>query len=96
MRAYHNMTTNEFVAQLRDIAIKAGARAAVIDQIDAIVGGPVTGETEQLIYEAGEQAYKDGHADGCNEMWDDIHHLLGERLGPEEQYVLDLLKECAP
>ena len=96
MRAYSNMTTAEFVAQLRDIAINAGARALVIDQIDALGEGSAEDEIAQLVSEAGEQAFKDGHAEGCKEMWDDIHTLMSDRLGPEEQYALDLLKECKP
>lgn len=33
MRAYSSMPTADFIAQLRDIAIRANARPLVIDQI---------------------------------------------------------------
>ena len=59
MRAYFNMTTAEFVAQLRDIAIKAGAKALVIDQIDAIPEG----STQEEIEKAYDEGYKAGHAE---------------------------------
>lgn len=68
MRAYSSMATSDFVAQLRDIAIKAGARALVIDQIDAIVEGPTQEEIDKQIeaeVEAAERAsYDEGHRKG--------------------------------
>jgi hypothetical protein len=57
MRAYSNMPTNEFVSQLRDIAIKANARPAVIDCIDAIVDGPTEDDIAKQISEAEDAAY---------------------------------------
>jgi hypothetical protein len=56
MRAYTSMPTNEFVAQLRDTAIKANAPPAVIDAIDAIVEGPDEDEIEARIDKAVDDA----------------------------------------
>jgi len=68
MRAYSSMTTAEFVAQLRDIAIKAGARALIIDQIDAIVPGSTQEEIyeqiDEAVAEARKDAFEEGRADG--------------------------------
>jgi hypothetical protein len=68
MRAYSNMPTNEFVAQLRDIAIKAGARPLVIDQLDAIVDAPSQDEIDEQINDAVEEAekaaFENGREDG--------------------------------
>lgn len=36
MRAYHSMPTSEFVDQLQDIAIKAGAKPLVMDQLETL------------------------------------------------------------
>lgn len=36
MRVYHSMPTSEFVDQLRDIAIKAGARPLIVCKIDEL------------------------------------------------------------
>lgn len=64
MRAYSNMPTNEFVAQLRDIAINAGARPLVIDQIDRIIEGP----SEFEIEERESDSFNDGRSD-CIHEW---------------------------
>lgn len=63
MRAYSSMTTSEFVSQLRDIAIKANARAQVIDQIDAIVEGPTEDEVTALEEAAYDKGFNDGYAE---------------------------------
>ena len=76
MRAYSNMTTSEFVAQLRDIAIKAGARALVIDRIDAIVEGP----TEDDIEEAAEEGREEGRYEGRKTQWEICFDMLKARL----------------
>ncbi len=64
MIAYYNMPVSDFVAQLRDIAIKANARPAVIDCIDAMLLIPdedEIAEAEEAEYDRG---FKEGHADG--------------------------------
>jgi hypothetical protein len=100
MRAYSSMPTSEFVAQLRDIAIKAGARALVIDQIDAIVDAPSEEEIEQRINEAVDEAEKLGFeagefkgesnketaiADALQEQYDDICEAI--RLRGQEKDI---------
>jgi hypothetical protein len=78
MRAYSSMPTSDFVAQLRDIAIKAGARPLVIDQLDAIVDAPSEDEIDERINEAVDAAEKaafgngkeDGLADKDNAVQD--------------------------
>ena len=56
MIAYFNMPTSEFVAQLRDIAINANARPAVIDCIDAISDGPTEKDIQKRVDDAVEKA----------------------------------------
>jgi hypothetical protein len=68
MRAYSNMSTNEFVSQLRDIAIKANARPAVIDCIDAIIDGPTEDDIAKQISEAEDAAYSDA-VHTCAHEW---------------------------
>ena len=75
MRAYSNMTTAEFVAQLRDIAIKAGACALVIDKIDAILEN-----TEEDIEEAGEEGREEGRCEGRKTQWEICFDMLEAKL----------------
>lgn len=49
MQAWFNMPTHQFVDQLRDIAVKAGARPAIIDCLDAIVNAETEEEIEERI-----------------------------------------------
>ncbi len=81
MRAYYNMTTSEFVAQHRDIAIKAGARAQVIDQIDAIEDGPAKDEIDQWVHEAAEE----GRDKGRKDQWGICFNMLDDKLS--KKYV---------
>lgn len=62
MRAYFNMPTSEFVGQLRDIAIRANARTAVIDCIDAIYYAPTEDEIEAEKEALAEAKYAEGEA----------------------------------
>lgn len=68
MRAYHSMPTSKFVDQLRDVAIKAGARAAVIYQIDSIADAPSEDSIAEQIAEAVDEAeiaaFSKGKAEG--------------------------------
>lgn len=48
MRAYSNMPVGEFVQQLRDIAIGAKARPAVIDMLDSIDTSDKDAEIEKI------------------------------------------------
>lgn len=77
MRAYSNMPTHEFVAQLRDIAIKAGARPLVIDQIDALADDSATVENIELA-KLLEQAEKD-RDNLLSELEDLVNALQRER-----------------
>jgi hypothetical protein len=36
MKVYHSMTMQEFIAELRDVAIKAGAGTLFLDKLDEI------------------------------------------------------------
>jgi hypothetical protein len=98
MRAYSSMPTSEFIAQLRTIAINAGARPLVIDQLDAIVDAP----TEDEIVERTENAYASGEVDGARDAWKDCYTRLEERLGgiiePGEEFnaILQLLMDIKP
>jgi hypothetical protein len=68
MRAWFNMPTEEFVFQLRDIAIKSNARPQIIAAIDDIWFAPSQDEIDEQINEAVEQAEKvswdEGHDEG--------------------------------
>jgi hypothetical protein len=87
MRAYSNMPTSEFVAQIRDIAINAKASPLVIDQIDAIKNAPSEDEIDarinEAVDEAEEKAFENGKLEGednkekaieaaCKELYKDI------------------------
>jgi hypothetical protein len=67
MRAYTSMPTNEFVAQLRGIAISAKASPLIIDQLDAIVDAPSEDEINERINEAVEEAEKSSYDAGKSE-----------------------------
>ena len=71
MRAYFKMPTNEFVAQLRDIAIKANARPAVIHCLDQLRDAPSEDEIEERIAKAVEEeaeaSYENGKEDGLQD-----------------------------
>ena len=64
MRAYSNMPTHEFVAQIRDIAINAKASPLVIDQIDAIPDAYTDDEIEKQCDKARNEGYDEGRSDG--------------------------------
>ena len=72
MRAYSNMSTYDFVQQIRDIAINAKASPLVIDQIDAIVDP----QTDEEIEEQCQEREDEGHADGMSDMWDKCYDAL--------------------
>lgn len=94
MRAYLSMLPSEFAYQLRTIAINAGARAAVIDQIDAILDAPSEDETETRIEEAKEEAFEALYAASMNAISDralDIG-LTGTQL----EQILELLETVRP
>lgn len=84
MRAYFNMPTHEFVGQLRDIAIKAGARAQVIDCLDAIQDAPSEDEIEERINEAVEEAEKRAFENGKAEGEEGKENAIEDAL--KEQY----------
>ncbi len=73
MRAYSNMPAAEFVDQLRDIAIGAKARPAVIDMIDSIDVSDKDAEIEKINEEL--TAMEDNRNDlkGCLE---DLQSML--------------------
>jgi hypothetical protein len=85
MRAYFNMPTSEFVGQLRDIAIKAGARPQVIDCLDAITEAPSEDEIDLQITEAVEQAEKEAFENGKLEGENDKENAIENAL--KEQYA---------
>ena len=68
MRAWFNMPTEEFVFQLREIAIKSNARPQITAAIDDIWFAPSQDEIDEQINEAVEEAekraYQDGKEDG--------------------------------
>ena len=67
MRAYTNMSTGDFMAQLRDIAINAGGNPLIIDQIDAIVDAPSEEEIDERINQAVEEAERNAYDNGVAE-----------------------------
>lgn len=95
MRAWFNMPTHEFVGQLRDIAIKAGARPAVIDCIDELAENDPK-EVDSKI----EQAYLNGEMD----KWDDCFEALKDGLESVEigltetqiEQILDIMRMEKP
>lgn len=78
MRAYFNMPTHEFVGQLRDIAIRANARTAVIDCIDAIIDAPSQDDIDEQINEAVEEAEKKAFANGEESGKADLANAVGD------------------
>ena len=64
MRADSSMSTTDFVAQLREIAIKAGARPLIIDQLDEIIEAPSEDEIDERINEAVDEAEKGAFENG--------------------------------
>jgi len=98
MRAYSSMSTTDFVAQIRDIAIKAGARALVIAQIDAIVDGLTEDEIEELC----EEARDEGDSEGRGKQWEMCYDALCAGLedivgmGADREAILQLLIEIKP
>jgi hypothetical protein len=78
MRAYFNMPTNEFVSQLRDIAIKANARPQVIDCLDAIVDAPSEEEIDERINEAVDEAEKRAFDNGKEDGLADKDNAVGD------------------
>ena len=70
------MSTSDFVAQLREIAINARAPALVIDQIDAIVEGPGEDEIEDRC----EAARDEGISDGRDTQWEICFDMLEAKL----------------
>lgn len=85
MRAYFNMPTSEFVGQLRDIAIKAGARPQVIDCLDAITEAPSEDEIAERINEEIEIEYKRGYSEGIEEGEHNKDNAVEDAL--KEQYT---------
>ena len=85
MRAYFNMPTSEFVAQLRDIAIMANARPQVIDCLDAIVDAPTEDEIAEQINKAEEAEYRRGWDEGHDEGLQDKDNAVEDAL--KEQYA---------
>ena len=81
MRAWFNMPTEEFVFQLRDIAIKARARPQVIDAIDAIWFAPDDNEIQARIDEAVEQAVSGESARQWEICFDALEAGLRDRRG---------------
>ena len=92
MRAYFNMPTSDFVAQLRDIAIKANARPQVIDCIDALLE-PV--DTEEL--QALKDKAKDQAIDDCLDILnkEGLEKDIGLTKTQLEQ-ITELLESCRP
>lgn len=84
MRAYFNMPTSEFVSQLRDIAIKAGARAQVIDCLDAITDAPSEDEINEQVNKADDEGYARGYANGLAEGEQNKENAIDDAL--KEQY----------
>lgn len=98
MQAWFNMPTHQFVDQLRDIAIKAGARPAVIDCLDAIVDAPSEDEIKERVAEAEEESEKFGFQNGKEDMWQDCYNLVVDCNGDEATLdkVLELLNGIKP
>lgn len=104
MRVYSSMPTSEFVEQLRDIAINAGARPQVIDAIDSIPDETSEDAIEQRIEKAVEEAI--GYE--SDRMWercfDTVEAGLRDRRGnlklgiDQEQFeaIMGLLKAIKP
>jgi hypothetical protein len=67
MRVYSSMPTEDFVFQLRQIAIGANASPLVIDQIDAIVAAPTEEEIADRIEEAELAEFRRGYDEGKDE-----------------------------
>lgn len=99
MRAYSSMPTEDFIYQLRTLAIGAKASPLVIDQIDAIVAGPTEDEIDERINEAVEsakdEAYDDGYKEGeankeeeiakaCKALYTDICAAIEKRGGEKD------------
>jgi hypothetical protein len=75
MIAYHNMPVKDFVANLRDIALKAQARTPVLDMIDAMLDcDPDTHE----------QDCEEARTLGESDMWDQCFEALKDGLGSDE------------
>jgi flagellar biosynthesis/type III secretory pathway protein FliH len=91
MRAYSNMPTSEFVAQLRDIAIKANARPLVIDQLDAIVDAPSEDEIAEQITEAEEIEYKRGYQEGIEEGEQNKENAIEDALKEQYKTICDAI-----
>jgi hypothetical protein len=85
MRAYHNMPTSDFVAQIREIAINAKASALVIDQLDAIVDAPSEDEIDARINKAVDEAEKCAFENGKEEGEQNKENAVEDAL--KEQYA---------
>ena len=97
MHVYSSMPTQDFIAQIRDIAIRAGARPLVIDAIDAINEAP----SESEIEDREERAAEEGRADACKEWLrakDHAIRCLDDVEMPDEAYkaVLAILEDMLP
>ncbi len=95
MRAYFNMPTSDFVAQLRDIAIKANARPQVIDCIDAIFEGPTEDEIEERIAVAEEESYKEGYKNGLEEGEQNKENAIEDVLKEQYKTICDAIQARA-
>src|SRR5437899_742877 len=102
MRAYSSMPLYEFTAQLRDIAIKAGAKPLVMDMIDALGTVPTPEDIEQDQVEAIEAAENDARAEMWNTCFDAVAEAIDDVDCPEEftdaqrEYIKALLIEVQP
>ncbi len=88
MRAYFNMPIPDFVDQLRDIAIRAGARPQVLAMFDDLAMVQSPDEVEDAVEAAGTKAYdegwdegyKDGKQEQYNQMMDALSDLLHKHV----------------
>ena len=70
------MTTTQFIDQISAIAINAGARALIIDMIDALLDLPDPDKVEEEKDELAQAKYDEGLQAGKEDMWQDIYNLL--------------------
>lgn len=90
MRVYSSMMTDEFVAQLRQIAIDVNAGPAFIDQLDRV--GEIRDQEEELIQVGNELAEMEDDRDDYKSRFELLLSACKEELDPSES-LLEVIKK---
>lgn len=99
MRAYHSMPMQDFVQQIYEIAVKAGARPLVLDKIEELHTVPSAQEIEDEKAEAVEEAEREAHQwmwQACNERLQDVLESMDDLTREQRKELEEALEEIKP